>query len=144
MARASFMSRAALVLAASLSAAHGVMAQASWKCPEQPIEPCVKRHGRLSSQNGIALTVWLIGTTRRVAVANDVESLPSIVQKYLTITSDDHSYIFGDFEICPTRPDVPGRIMHACVAGAEKLVVEPLRRREPPFRLLSTWPSAAR
>lgn len=138
------MSRAALVLAASLSTAHVVAAQASWKCPEHPIEPCVKRHGRLSSQNGIALTVWLIGTTRSVAVANDVESLPSIVQKYLTITSDDHSYIFGDFEICPTRPDVSGRIMHACVAGAEKLVVQPLRRREPPFRLLSTWPSAAR
>lgn len=136
-----FMSQAALVLAACLSTAHGVAAQTSWKCPDQPIEPCVKRHGRLSSQNGITLTVWIIGTTRRVAVANDVESFPPIVQKYLTMTSDDHSYVFGDFELCLTRPDVPGHIMHACIAGAEKLVVQPLRRREPPFRLLSTWPS---
>jgi hypothetical protein len=124
-----------------MSTAQGVAAQGVWKCPEQPIAPCVKRHGRLSSQNGIARTIWIIGTTRRVAVANDVESFPSIVQKYLTMTSDDHSYIFGNFEICLTHPDVPGRIMHACVAGAEKLVVQPLRRREPPFRLLSTWPS---
>jgi len=66
------------------------VAQTSWKCERQPIEPCVRRHGRLSSQNGA------------------------------------------------------GHIMSACIAGAEKLVVQPLRKPEPPFRLLSTWPAAAR
>jgi hypothetical protein len=133
-----------VALAVALLCANQARAQRPWECPEQPIEPCVKRHGRLSSQNGITRTIWIIGTTRRVAVANDFESFPPILQKYLMMTSDDHSSIFGDFEICLTRPDVPGRIMHACVAGGEKLVVQPLRRRESPFRLLSTWPSDAR
>ena len=118
--------------------------QQPWKCLEQPIEPCMKRHGRLSSQNGIGLKIWIIGTTRMVAVANDSSDLPPVLQKYLEITSDNHSYIFGDFEICPVTPDKPGHIRHACVAGAEKIVVQPLRRSDPPFRLLPTWPADAR
>ena len=112
-------------------------AQTAWACEGTPVEPCAKRHGRLSSQNGIALKIWLIGTRRMVAVTNT--SMPSIVEKYLEITSDDHSYIFGDFEICFLEPDVPGHIRLACVRGAENLVVQPLRRQEPAFRLRSTW-----
>lgn len=112
--------------------------QQSWTCPAPPLEPCVKRHGRLSSQNGIALKLWLIGTKRVVALKND--SLPSEIRKYLEMTSEDHSYIFGDFLVCPLEPDTPGRMRQACVTGAEKLVVQPLRRATPPFRILSTWP----
>ena len=112
--------------------------QQSWTCPAPPLEPCVKRHGRLSSQNGIALKLWLIGTKRVVALNND--SLPPEIRKYLEMTSEDHSYIFGDFLVCPLEPDTPGRIRQACVTGAEKLVVQPLRRATPPFRILSTWP----
>src|SRR5688572_16949263 len=85
-----------VALAVALLCANQARAQRPWECPEQPIEPCVKRHGRLSSQNGITRTIWIIGTTRRVAVANDFESFPPILQKYLMMTSDDHSSIFGD------------------------------------------------
>ena len=46
-----------------------------WACPQRTVEPCFKGHGRLSSQNGIPLTIWLIGTTRRLSVVND-SSLP--------------------------------------------------------------------
>ena len=113
----------------------------SWPCPEKPVEPCFKHHGRLSSQNGIALAVWLIGTTRRVGVANGFALSPAI-QRYLVMTSPEHSYIYGDFEICPLEPDTPGHLRDVCVAGAEKLVVENLRGLRPPFRLLSTWPDA--
>lgn len=125
-----------------LSFGHVAAAQTAWKCEGIPVESCAKRHGRLSSQNGIGHKIWLIGTRRMVAVANT--SMPSIVEKYLEITSDDHSYIFGDFEVCFLEPDVPGHIRLGCVRGAEKLVVQPLRRQEPPFRLLSTWPVGAR
>jgi hypothetical protein len=31
-----------------------------------------------------------------------------------------------------------------CVTGAEKLVVQPLRRSGPPFRIPSTWPALDR
>ena len=128
-----------------LCAAIPMQAQGSpWKCPVEPIEPCVKRHGRLSSQNGIALKLWLIGTTRMIAVVNGFENLPRAARKYLEMTSPDHSYIFGDFEVCPVEPDRPGHIRHACLAGGVNLVVKPLRDGRPPFRLLSTWPSGSR
>lgn len=96
-----------------------------WTCPIPTMEPCVKRHGRLSTQNGITMTIWLIGTTKRVAVANQEPLYKMILEQYLSMTSPDHSYIFGDFEICPTEPDKPGHMRQACVAGAKKLVVQP-------------------
>lgn len=113
-----------------------------WPCPKKPVEPCFKHHGRLSSQNGRALTVWLIGTTRRVQVMNDLERLPAAIQRYLVMTSPEHSYVYGDFEICPLEPDTPGHLRQICVAGTEKVVVENLRGLRPPFRLLSTWPDS--
>ena len=124
----------------SAMSTHGAGA-APWLCRVQPIEPCFKHHGRLSSQNGIALRVWLIGTTRLVALDNDVDDLPAIVRRYLEITSPDHSYIFGDFDICPVEPDRPGHVRRVCVGGGEKLVVQPLHGSRPAFRLLSTWPA---
>ena len=114
---------------------------APWLCRAQPVEPCFKHHGRLSSQNGIALKIWLIGTTRMVALDNDFDSLPPVVRKYLEMTSPDHSYIYGDFDICPLERDTPGHLRSVCVVGAEKLVVHNLQGSLPPFRLLSTWPS---
>ena len=128
------------VLAAVPAASWHQVSESNWQCTAKPIEPCAKRHGRLSSQNGIALKIWLIGSKRVVAVKNDVENLPRFVQKYLQMTSPDHSYIFGDFNVCPVEPDRPGHIRHVCVTGAERLVVQPLRGEQPAFRLLSTWP----
>ena len=113
-----------------------------WRCLARPIESCFKHHGRLSSQNGIALTIWLIGTTRRVGLDNDFDDLPSIVRKYLEMTSPDHSYIYGDFDICPLERDTPGHLRQVCVVGAEKLVVQNLQGSLPPFRLVSTWPTS--
>jgi hypothetical protein len=124
----------------SALAAVPLTGQQSWTCPAPAVEPCVKRHGRLSSQNGIALMLWLIGTKRVVALNNDIDSLPSEIRKYLEMTSEHHSYIFGDFLVCPLEPDTPGRMRQACVTGAERLVVQPLRRPGPSFRIASTWP----
>jgi len=110
----------------------------SWICSGKPVERCFEHRGRLSSQNGIALVIWLVGTTRRVRV--DDTEIPAFVEKYLEMTSDDHSYVFGSFEICPLEPDTPSRMRSVCVSGAENLVVQNLRKPGPPFRLLSTWP----
>ena len=127
-----------------LPAAAQQPAQTGWRCMAGPIEPCVRRHGRLSSQNGIGLKIWLIGTTRVVGLENAFDELPAVVQRYLNMTSPDHSYIYGDFDICPLEPDTPGTLRRVCVTGAEKLVVKNLRGERPPFRLLSTWPSSTR
>ena len=109
-----------------------------WKCNTPPIEACVKKHGRLSSQNGIPFAIWIIGTTRRVGVDNS-ESLPAMLESYLLMTGPDHSYVYGDYDICPIEPDTPGHLRWVCVAGGEKLVVQPHDGR-PSFRLASTWP----
>lgn len=123
-----------------LAVSPGVEA-AAWECRRQPVAPCFKHHGRLSSQNGIALMIWLIGTTRIVGLENQVEDLPPLVSKYLELTSPNHSYIYGDFELCPLEPDQPGHMRQVFIIGAEKLVVQNIRAVRPPFRLLSTWPS---
>jgi len=109
-----------------------------WRCHAKPVEPCFKHHGRLSSQNGIAFKIWLIGTTRVVGLEGT--EFPPIVEKYLEMTSPDHSFIYGDFDICPTEYDRPGVLRRVCVTGAEKLVVQKLNGSRPPFRLLATWP----
>jgi hypothetical protein len=111
----------------------------AWRCNAKPVEPCFKHHGRLSSQNGIALKIWLIGTTRMVGLHGT--ELPPVVERYMDMTSPNHSYVFGDFDICPLEPDIPGHLRRACVVGAEKLVVQDVGRLRPPFRLLSTWTS---
>lgn len=103
--------------------------------------PCFTHHARLSSQNGIALRLWLIGTNRSVAVEDLPKQLDQLLAPYLEMTSDDHSYVFGDFEICPIEEDKPGQMRDARVQSATRLVIQNLRRERPPFRLLSTWPS---
>jgi hypothetical protein len=107
-----------------------------WSCPVKPVESCFKHHARLSSQNGIAYKLWLIGTTRMLGLANEP---PLFLGKYLDMTSPDHSYVFGDFDICPIEPDMPGNLRRACVMDAQKLVVQQIQGSTPPFRLLATW-----
>jgi hypothetical protein len=118
-------------------------AASSWQCKAHPVEPCFMHRGRLSSQNGIALTIWLVGTTRIVNV--DETEIPSFLDRYLELTSPDHSYIYGDFNVCPLAPDKPGHMRPVCVMGAERLVVQSKSDlQRPPFRLLSTWPADQR
>src|SRR5262245_14758871 len=76
-----------------------------WRCIKPPTEPCFVHHGRLSTQMGVAFAVWLTGTTRRVRV--EETEIPSFLDRYLEITSENHSYIYGDFSLCPLQPDVP-------------------------------------
>ena len=61
-------------------------------------------------------------------------SLPLLLRKYLDMTSANHSYIFGDFNICPVEADTPGRLRRVCVAGGTKFVIQPLVGSQPPFR----------
>jgi hypothetical protein len=111
----------------------------AWRCSARPIEPCFKHRGRLSGQNGVARTIWLVGTTRKVRIEN--EEIPAFIDKYLDMTSEDHSYIFGIFDVCPVEPDTPGHMRAVCVADGKELVVQNLRTTRAPFRLLSTWPA---
>ena len=68
----------------------------------------------------------------------DETEMPNAVGRYLDMTSDDHSYVYGDFEVCPLTPEEKRHMGSACVISAQRLVIQPLRRDTPPFRLGST------
>ena len=111
-------------------------AQTRTTCRRPPIEPCTIRHGRFSTQNGITQTIWLVGTRRRLNVTNEVSDfLPASALKYTELTSPDHSYIFGDFTICPLEPDRPGFMREVCVVDAKNLVVQNIDNPQHPFRI---------
>jgi hypothetical protein len=134
----------AVASVAQISGESQAQAQTATRCKQSPVEPCTVKHGRLSTQNGITQTIWLIGTTRRVNVTNDLtDFLPPHVLRYTEMTSPDHSYIFGDFTICPIEPDLPGHMRGVCVTAASNLVVQNIDNSRPPFRIRSTWPPTA-
>jgi hypothetical protein len=89
----------------------------AWHCPAKAVEPCFEHHGRLAVSNGSGLTIWMIGTTRRVRVENELAT-PSL-KKYLSMTSDDESFIYGDFKVCPLERDKPGHMRSACHGSEE-------------------------
>ena len=82
--------------------------------------------------------IWLVGTNRIVGVHET--QIPAMLEKYLSMTSPDHTDVYGDFEICALEPDRPGHMRSACVTGAARLVVQDRERSRPPLRLLLTWP----
>ena len=122
-----------------------VAGAASSQTAAKPAFPCFKHHGRLmGGLNGITIRLWLIGTNRVLAVEGGV-TLPEDANKYFDAASPDFSVIYGDFEICPLEPDVPGQARRVEVNRFEKLVVQNLKdSSRPPFRLLSTWPKQDR
>jgi len=132
----------AIALSLLLASANADTDATSWRCSIPPTEACFEHHGRLSSQNGTPLALWLIGTNRRLRIDNDFNvGMPSVVSKYLNMPSINYSYIYGDFQVCPLEPDRPGYQRSACIIGAKNLVVENLGGGRPPFRLMSTWSS---
>jgi len=77
-----------------------------------------------------------VGTRRRLNVTNRVSDfLPASALKYTELTSPDHSYIFGDFTICPLEPDRPGFMREVCVVDAKNLVVQNIDNPQHPFRI---------
>jgi len=56
----------------------------------------------------------------------DETDVPSFLDKWLDLALANHSYIYGDFTICPLEPDIPGHLRRVSVAGAERLVVQNL------------------
>ena len=68
-----------------------------------------------------ACSIYLFRAAKmEIPVDNEAEGIPQLVGKYLAMASSDHSYIYGDFDICPLAPDRPGHIRSVCVSDAEK------------------------
>ena len=104
--------------------------------------PCFKHHGRLSTQNGIGVRIWLIGTKRSVGIDGELPKvLQDLEEPYMRLDLEEHSYIFGDFTICPLEIDRPGHMRHVRLVAAEKLVVQNAQGLRPAFKVPSTWPA---
>ena len=133
----------AVLSAAAISAVEprGFAQTSRWECTETPVEVCAWRHGRLSSGNGAGKVIWLVGTRRKVRVGG---LAPEFLDKYFDMASPHHSYIYGDFEICPLEPLKDGHMQDGCVTDARKLVVQNTANPSKVFRLLATWPAGGR
>lgn len=89
----------------------------------------------------ITPTIWLIGTKRRVTVVDALpKALADLEYPYMSLTGDDHSYIYGDFTLCPVEEERPGHMRSVRVTAAEKVVVQNVDGRRSPFKVMSTWP----
>ena len=86
--------------------------------------------------------LWLVGTNRIVSI--DDTEMPVMLNVYLDMASPQHSDVFGQFRVCPLESDQPGHMRSACIAGAQRLVVQDRARKRLPVRLLSTWPAGER
>src|SRR5262245_14382243 len=94
----------------------------SWRCLQPATVSCFTHRGRLSSQNGVPHMLWLIGTTRVLAITET--EMPAMLSPYLDMTSPRHSDVFGDFEICPLEPERAAGMRSACIKAGTKLVVQ--------------------
>ena len=131
------------LLIAALLAAPGN--QASFPCAmhKDVKGPCVTRRGRLYVMNGIPVRIWMIGTRRHLAVAEDSKSF--LIPEALLNLVDFDTNLYGDFTVCPLEPEQPGpepirwqepgRVPFVCVASGTRLVLEHIGDSE-----TTSWP----
>jgi hypothetical protein len=93
---------------------------------------CVWVHGRLRYGNGTpALRLWHIGTHHAFGVLsgasaadpldNEHPELPRNVQAKLVPFETE---VFGDFEVCPIEPEIPGAMQMACIESGKNLIAQ--------------------
>ena len=101
-------------------------------CKTPQLAPaCIQVHARLWAGNGTPSTrLWPIGThhiygiySNRYGFAhdhtnldNEAPELPAMIDKF---RGNSPSWtVYGDFEVCPLEPHIPGHMQAACIASA--------------------------
>jgi hypothetical protein len=94
------------------------------------LDTCRVVHGRLFVSNGIPLRIWVIGTKRVLAVAdNPVAQDPEfLIPAALLRSVDFDTNLYGDYEVCPLSRERPGWMQWVCVERGERLVQETFRQ----------------
>jgi hypothetical protein len=94
------------------------------------LDACRVVHGRLYVSNGIPLRIWVIGTKRVLAVAeNTVAEDPEfLIPATLLRSVDFDTNLYGDYEVCPLSRERPEWMQWVCVDGGERLVQETFRQ----------------
>lgn len=82
---------------------------------------CFTVHGRLYVSNGTpSVRLLKIGTKRVLGASDEGDDLPACLRKFLAFGT----FIYGDFFVCPSKPDRPGWMRPVCVESVSKLVLE--------------------
>lgn len=82
---------------------------------------CFTVHGRLYVSNGTpSVRLLKIGTKRILGASDEGDDLPACLRKFLAVGT----FIYGDFLVCPLKPDRPGWMRPVCVESVSKLVLE--------------------
>lgn len=93
------------------------------KCQELPAlaGKCFTVHGRLYVSNGTpSVRLLKIGTKRILGASDEGDDLPACLRKFLAVGT----FIYGDFFVCPLKPDRLGWMRPVCIELVSKLVLE--------------------
>ena len=100
--------------------------------PPQTTGTCKWVRGRFNVWNGSSVRrIWIIGTHRLIALRDDDESAPGVLQKY--IDTGPHlgkaDGLFGNFRVCALEPSRAGHMQHVRIVAAKHLVFRGRRFR---------------
>ena|SRR5271165_671004 len=105
------------LLLLSFAAPNNASAQANCKNRKEVVGSCFRFHGRLRTYNGIGMTIWRIGTDRKLAVGE--QQVPSVLSEAGEYGVD----YFGDFEVCPLTKEREGEMQWVCVESVVNVVL---------------------
>ena len=89
---------------------------------------CFTVRGRLYVANGApSVRIWRVGTKRILGVhdgAGSAESDSILPQSIRTLLGDAFGVeVYGNYQVCPLKPEHPGRMQPVCIADWADLVV---------------------
>ena len=105
------------ILLLSFTAPYGASGQTACKNRKEVVGSCFRLHGRLRTYNGIGMTIWRIGTDRKLAVGE--QEVPSVLSEAGEFGVD----YFGDFEVCPLSKEREGEMQWVCVESVTNVVL---------------------
>ena len=101
-----------------------LIAQIAGTDPPQAAGTCKWVHGRFNVWNGSSVRrIWIIGTHRLLALRDEDESAPGVLQTY--VYAGPHlgkaDGLFGNFRVCALEPSRARHIQHVRVVAANHL-----------------------
>lgn len=79
-------------------------------------------HGRYAIYNGSGVRrIWVIGSHRIVALADDDQDIPPVIAHYRQDPSG--GVLYGDFYICAREASRPGHMQHVRLVRTDHLVL---------------------
>jgi len=82
-------------------------------------------HGKYLIANGSSVRrIFIAGTKHAVALHDDDENIPAVINSYYRDPAKLISYITGDFRVCASEGYINGHLQHVSLNGVRRLVNE--------------------